>query len=226
MARQLSQKQLLIRSIIKTYRKSIWNSFVASCKNYGLISNEDVVGVYLKNDCASLLLLMLLIHLKNISDTDFSIKCFGQCDLSDVLGLELISCNDKNTAVLLAKESGVTKLAFSDNLNDVINKIIYNLFYNSSVSSVLPKEDIDGITVIRPLFSVYQSDINKWRAFNNISLSLNADENIEMSNLVNRIKRINPDIEHNVFTSVHNVKLDTLIGYNIKGEKHSFLDEY
>ena len=37
MARELSRRQLIERSIIKKYRKELWNPFIAAVKRYQLI---------------------------------------------------------------------------------------------------------------------------------------------------------------------------------------------
>ena len=36
----------------------------------------------------------------------------------------------------------------------------------------------------------------------------------------------NPYVEGNIFKSVENVNLDTVVAYKSKGEKHHFLDTY
>ena len=45
MARELTYNQTVERSIIKTYRKSIWNPFVEACKNYRLVNEGDRIAV-------------------------------------------------------------------------------------------------------------------------------------------------------------------------------------
>ena len=47
-----------------------------------------------------------------------------------------------------------------------------------------------------------------------------------MRELIKEIKKVNPDVEQNLFKSLHNVSLDTLIGYKQDGEEHSFLDKF
>ena len=48
MARQLSRLQLIERSIVKKYRKELWNPFIAAVKRYELIQTGDRVAVYLR----------------------------------------------------------------------------------------------------------------------------------------------------------------------------------
>lgn len=226
MARELSYQQSVIRSLIKTYRKSIWNSFVEGCKNYKLVCNNDKIAVYVENDACSVLCALLLIHLQRISDVEFELEFIGDCELLEQLEIKTLNANSLDSACFVAISRKCNKLAVSTNLNDVINYTIYNLFYNSSVSSILPKENIEDLQIIRPLFCIYENDIEKWKCYNNINLETNMNSNKAVDELVKQIKKINPDFEHNIFTAVQNVKLDTVIAYKSNGEVHSFLDKF
>ena len=74
MARELTYAQTVERSIIKTYRKEIWNPFVEACKNYRLVNNGDKIAVCISGGKDSILLAMCMKHLKRISDVDFELK--------------------------------------------------------------------------------------------------------------------------------------------------------
>ena len=45
MKRELKPHQLIERSLIKKYRKSIWNPFIAAVKRYNLIEENDKISV-------------------------------------------------------------------------------------------------------------------------------------------------------------------------------------
>ena len=45
MARQLERKEQIERSIIKKYRKTIWNGFIGSVQEYELIKENDKIAV-------------------------------------------------------------------------------------------------------------------------------------------------------------------------------------
>ena len=49
---------------------------------------------------------------------------------------------------------------------------------------------------------------------------------IEMKNLIKSLKKINPDVDDNIFKSIDNVNLNCILGYTKNKEKHSLLDEY
>ena len=44
--------------------------------------------------------------------------------------------------------------------------------------------------------------------------------------MIAQMKKKNPFVESNIFRSVENVNLDTVIGYKQGGVRHHFLDEY
>ena len=69
MARELTYNQTVERSIIKTYRKSIWNPFVEACKNYRLVNEGDRIAVCISGGKDSVLLAKCLQQLKRVSDT-------------------------------------------------------------------------------------------------------------------------------------------------------------
>ena len=49
---------------------------------------------------------------------------------------------------------------------------------------------------------------------------------MEVKNLIKELKKTNPYIEKNIFKSVENVNLDTIIAYKKDDKKHYFLEDY
>ena len=49
---------------------------------------------------------------------------------------------------------------------------------------------------------------------------------MEIKNLIAELKKVNPHVESNIFRSVENVNLHTVIAYKKDGVKHSFLEGY
>lgn len=60
MARELSRRQLIERSIIKKYRKELWNPFIAAVKRYQLIQAGDRIGVCISGGKDSMILAKLM----------------------------------------------------------------------------------------------------------------------------------------------------------------------
>ncbi len=73
MARELEEYQLIERSIIKKFRKEIWNPFIEGVKNYELVCDGDKIAVCISGGKDSMLMAKLLQQLKRVSETDFEL---------------------------------------------------------------------------------------------------------------------------------------------------------
>ncbi|MBO5495159.1 MAG: hypothetical protein J5964_05525, partial [Eubacterium sp.] len=124
MARELTYAQNAERSIIKTYRKSIWNPFVEGCKRYELIRENDVILVCLDGTAGAVVAALCLKQLKRVSDTSFEVLFKAENETAkaqlEVLGLKETGSTDYN------------KTALPVTLNDVVDNTLYNMFCNSS----------------------------------------------------------------------------------------------
>ena len=58
------------------------------------------------------------------------------------------------------------------------------------------------------------------------SLQEDKSKRKEIKNLIKELKKINPNIDNNIFKALDNVNLNCVIGTKINGEYHSFLEEY
>ena len=73
MGRNLEPYQLIERSIIKKYRKVIWNPFISAVKEYNLINTGDKIAVCISGGKDSMLLAKLMQMLQKISDIPFDL---------------------------------------------------------------------------------------------------------------------------------------------------------
>ncbi|MBQ7741256.1 MAG: tRNA 2-thiocytidine biosynthesis protein TtcA, partial [Eubacterium sp.] len=73
MPRELDKVQLIERSIIKKYRKEIWNPFIEGVKRYALVNDGDKIAVCISGGKDSMLMAKLLQQLKRVSETDFEL---------------------------------------------------------------------------------------------------------------------------------------------------------
>jgi tRNA(Ile)-lysidine synthase TilS/MesJ len=73
MPRELGPCQLIERSIIKKYRKEIWNPFIEGVKTYELVQEGDKIAVCISGGKDSMLMAKLLQQLQRISDTNFKL---------------------------------------------------------------------------------------------------------------------------------------------------------
>ncbi len=145
-----------------------------------------------------------------------------------------------------AKELGCNKIALGHHYDDVIETILMGMLYGGQVQTMMPKlhsTNFEGMELIRPLYLVREHDICKWRDYNELHFlqcachftetcstchedGTNSSKRLETKKLIARLKEDNPFIEANIFKSVENVNLSTVIAYKKDGIKHHFLDEY
>ena len=73
MRRELEKHELVERSIIKTYRKRIWNPFLIALKNYNLVNAGDKIAVCISGGKDSMLMAKLLQELHKHSEVPFEL---------------------------------------------------------------------------------------------------------------------------------------------------------
>lgn len=143
-----------------------------------------------------------------------------------------------------AKELGCNKIALGHHFDDVIETTLMGMLHSGQLQAMLPKlhsSNFEGMELIRPLYLIHEKDIKRWRDYNDLHFiqcackftdtctSCNPDnvsKRQETKRLIETLEKDNPQIKNNIFRSIHNVNLDTLIAYKQNGEKHSFLDSY
>ena len=144
-----------------------------------------------------------------------------------------------------AQKMGCNKIALGHHYDDVIETILMGMLYSAQFQTMMPKlhsTNFEGMELIRPLYLVREDAIKAWRDYNDLHFiqcackftdtctTCNNEENqskrMETKELIARLKKVNPYVEGNIFKSVENVNLDTIVAYKQKGVKHHFLDEY
>ena len=144
-----------------------------------------------------------------------------------------------------AQELGCNKIALGHHYDDVIETILMGMLYGAQVQTMMPKlhsTNFEGMELIRPLYLIREDDIKSWRDYNDLHFiqcackftdtctTCNNEENrskrVEIKELIKNLKQVNPYVKSNIFKSVENVNLDTVISYKKSGEKHHFLDDY
>ncbi len=145
-----------------------------------------------------------------------------------------------------AKSLGCNKIALGHHFDDVIETILLSMIYGAEIKTMMPKlhsTNFEGMELIRPLYMVRETDIKAWVRYNDLkflqcackfterSESSQSDMELlskrkEMKELISSFRKINSNIEMNIFRSVHNVNLETVIGYHKGDIKYNFLDDY
>ena len=136
-------------------------------------------------------------------------------------------------------------IALGHHYDDVIETILMGMLYGAQVQTMMPKlhsTNFEGMELIRPLYLIREDDIKAWRDYNHLHFiqcackftdtctTCNNEETrskrVEVKQLIAKLKETNPFVESNIFKSVENVNLDTVIGYKTGGVRHHFLDTY
>ena len=145
-----------------------------------------------------------------------------------------------------AKELGCNKIALGHHYDDVIETILMGMIHGAQIQTMMPKlhsTNFEGMELIRPLYLVREADICAWRDYNNLHFlqcachftdtcttchedGTTSSKRLETKKLIAELKKNNPFVESNIFRSVENVNLDTVIEYKKDGVRHNFLDEY
>lgn len=142
-----------------------------------------------------------------------------------------------------ARELGCNKIALGHHFDDVIETTLLSMFYGSEIKTMMPKlhsENFPGIELIRPLYLVKESDIISWRNSNELTfincacrftegcslINDGTSKRKEIKELIKNLRKVNKDIDHNIFKSMDNVNLNCILGCKKNGEYKSFLEEY
>ena len=73
MSRELTPQEIAERSLIKTYRKQLWNPFIAAVKRYELVSPGDRIAVCISGGKDSVVLAKLMQELQKHTDQPFEL---------------------------------------------------------------------------------------------------------------------------------------------------------
>ena len=145
---------------------------------------------------------------------------------------------------LKAKELGCNKIALGHHKSDVIETTLMGMLYGGQIQGMLPRiksTNFEGMELIRPMYCILENDILRWKEYNGLQFIACAckftknltgcDEDTfsarrRVKELIAELKKENPNVENNIFQSIHNVQLDTLAEYKQDGKKHSFLEKF
>ncbi len=167
---------------------------------------------------------------------------------------EVANAQDKNPCYLCARmrrgclykkarELGCNKIALGHHFDDVIGTTVMAMLYGGQLQAMPPRlkaKNFPGMELIRPLYMVHEDDIIAWKNANELTFiqcACRFTENCtmcdngqggskrqEVKQLLKKLKKENPYVEENVFSSIHSLQVDTMVGWKYRGQKHSFLE--
>ena len=276
--RKLERYKEIERSIIKTYRKSIWRKFTSGVSKYKLINEGDKIAVCISGGKDSMLLAKCIQELKRHGVVKFDAEYIVMDPGYNPINRQTIINNAEllnipihifNTEIFdsvanvgdhpcylcarmrrgyLYKEAqklGCNKIALGHHFDDVIETILMGMLYGAQIQTMMPKlhsTNHPGMELIRPLYLVKEKDIIAWARFNDLHFiqcacrftencashddGIGASKRLEMKQLIKQFRQTSPYIDKNIFNSVQNVNLTTIIGYHDNEKEYNFLDDY
>ena len=260
------------RSIIKTYRKELWSSFIKGIKEYELLQEGDKIAVAISGGKDSLLLAKLFQELQKHGNTKFELEFIAMNPGFHTINKERLkdNCNHLEIPIKIfetdifevvdkiandypcymcarmrrgalyakAQELGCNKLALGHHFDDIIETTMLNILYAGSYKTMVPKlksKNFKGLELIRPMLYIKEKDIKRYTQNNGLSpmncgcvvaAGKTSSKRKEIKDLIANLKETFESVDMNIFRSAQNVNLDCILGYQKKGEKHSYLEFY
>ena len=144
-----------------------------------------------------------------------------------------------------AQARGCNKIALGHHFDDVIETTLMGMLWGGQVQTMPPKlhsTNFPGMELSRPMYQIREDDIKAWRDHHGLRFlqcacrfteqtaagtGREADsKRLETKRLIRTLHKTNPRVEQNIFRSMYNVSLDTVIAYKKDGVTHHFLDTY
>ena len=185
-------------------------------------------------------------RLMNIPITIFESEIFNTVDTVEKSPCYLCARMRRGHLYKKAQELGCNKIALGHHYDDVIETILMGMLYGAQMQTMMPKlhsTNFEGMELIRPLYLIREEDIKHWRDYNELHFlqcachftdtcsscrddGTSNSKRLEIKKLIAELKQVNPFVEANIFRSVENVNLSTVIAYKENGVRHHFLEKY
>ena len=144
-----------------------------------------------------------------------------------------------------AQKRGCNKIALGHHFSDVIETTIMGMLYGAQIQGMVPKlrsQNFEGMQLIRPMYCINEDAILAWKNYHDLHFlqcacrfteqcALKEDEispsaRLEVKKLIKELAKTIPEVEHHIFKSIHNVNVDTLVGYKLDGQEYDFCQIY
>ena len=137
-----------------------------------------------------------------------------------------------------AEELGCNKLALGHHYDDVIETTMLNLLCAGNFKTMLPKlnsTNFDGIQIIRPLYYIREEHIVRFIQNSGIwplncacmvAAKKTGNKRYEIKDLIKSLGENFQEVEKSIFRAAQNVYLDSVLGCDQDGKKHSFLEKF
>ena len=184
---------------------------------------------------------------QNAKLLDIPLTCFGTDIFDSVFTIEKSPCYlcarmRRGHLYHAAQDLGCNKIALGHHYDDVIETILMGMLYGGQMQTMMPKvrsANFAGMQLIRPMYLIREETIKHWRDYNKLQFiqcackftktcaTEGASKRLKMKELIRTLESEDPGIEQNIFRSVENVNLKTVIAYKDKdGIRHRFTEDF
>ncbi len=137
-----------------------------------------------------------------------------------------------------AQELGCNKLALGHHYNDVIETTLLNILYAGNFKTMLPKlksQNFEGLELIRPMYLIEEDYIKRFINYSGIwplncacmvAAKKVGNKRFEIKELIKNLKENFDGVDKSIFKAAENVSIDSILGWEKDGVKHSYLDFY
>ena len=133
-----------------------------------------------------------------------------------------------------ARELGCNKIALGHHFSDVIETTLMGLLYGGQIQAMRPKlrsTNFPGMELIRPLYCVHEDDIIAWARYNDLHFlrcacrfteqnqsceNPGTSKRLATKQLIRQLRADFPVVETNLFHAIHDVNINTLLGYSLQ----------
>ena len=176
----------------------------------------------------------------NIPITVFQTDIFESVDKIEKSPCYLCARMRRGHLYAKAKELGCNKIALGHHFDDVIETILMGMLYSGQFQTMMPKlksTNFEGMQLIRPMYLIKEADIIRWCKYNGLEFIACAcrftergteqdSKRLRTKKLIAMLMEEDDCVAGNIFSSVQNVNLATLISYKEGDKVHNFKDNY
>lgn len=137
-----------------------------------------------------------------------------------------------------AEELGCNKLALGHHYDDVIETTMMNILCSGNFKTMLPKiksSESGKMQIIRPLYYIREEYIKRFVRYTGIepldcactvTSKKSGNKRYEIKELISSLTDNFDNVEKSIFKAAQNVNIDSVLGWEKDGVKHSFMEEF
>src|SRR5208337_1313127 len=131
------------------------------------------------------------------------------------------SWNRRKVLFNLMREMGCSKLALGHHMDDIVETMLLNLFFNGEVGTMKPYQEMFGgeFAIIRPLAYVQEKELARLAARLDLPVIKSQCENASRSKrrlvkgIIAEMERHNKNVKKNIFRSLQRVREEYLLAH-------------